>query len=200
MHQYPLLCLVGLHGTGKTTLARDLARHHGFAHLSLGDLGRLSRKGRLPSDIPPQLMVSVARSKPGGILDAGTAKLLFQHIDGLRKSTAVVVDGFPACPDHLAWLDDRSLIGRLHLTDSLRELRLTRRSELGPRKWTPGGHSARDASLAETVHAARTMGLHLETFNNGGEKIEILTDQILHWMTTSLDANTHAGIAPVLPG
>lgn len=182
----PLICLIGLHGTGKTTIARNLVSLAGYKAVSVGDIGRLARKGRLPNDVPSTLMVLLARIRPGAIIDDATAKHLTSYLLMLRETSPVVVDGFPACANHVRHLDSDCLVAHITVSDGLRERRLSIRSEQTPRKWTPGGVSARDLALDGTVMATRESGVPCASFSNDGESPSRVAHMILHWTKEQL--------------
>lgn len=166
--QHPVLFIVGFHGSGKTTLGRALKDAHGWRQLSVGDLARLGRRGKMPQEVSLRLMVALAHSKPGHHMDASTASLLLAQVDAWRRDAPVVVDGFPSLPEHLCRLPKKSGIVQATCAEGLRETRLLMRSERTQRKWTPGAHSARDMALDEFVTLAKRRAGFIEINNSGG--------------------------------
>jgi adenylate kinase family enzyme len=150
----PVVFLVGLHGSGKTTLGRLLKDRHGWRQLSVGDLGRLARRGKLPSDVSLRLMLSLAHSKPGHHIAAHTASLLLAQGDAWRRDAPVVIDGFPSLPAHVGILPERSGIVHVQCAEDLREPRLLLRGEKTQRKWTPNLQSERDLALGALIASA----------------------------------------------
>ena len=180
--QRPVLFLVGTHGSGKTTLGRALKDHHGWRHLSVGDLGRLGRRGKLPREVSLRLMLAIAHSKPGQHIDPATATLLLAQVDAWRRDAPVVVDGFPSLPDHLVRMPKRSGIVHVRCAESIREPRLLLRSEVTMRRWTPGIHSARDLALDEFASQARKRPSFTEVGNDGDlDELQRSADGLNHW-------------------
>jgi adenylate kinase family enzyme len=154
---HPIVFLVGAHGTGKTTLGRHMQTHHGWMHLSLGDLGRLARSRKTPGDISLRLMCLLAAHEPGEVISHKLALELLANLALLSKTKIISVDGFPSHPDHIAMLPQNAHVVHLHLDDEERIGRLIARGETSPRKWVPGKTSSRDAALPDVVAAAGEM-------------------------------------------
>ncbi|MCO4087455.1 MAG: AAA family ATPase [Limnohabitans sp.] len=145
--KHPVLFFIGPHGSGKTTAGRSLEAHHGFKHMSLGDLGRLARQRKTAGDFSLRLMCLLVAQKPNQPLGHHLVDALLRSIHDMRQRQPISVDGFPAEPDHLKLLPAGSTVINFDVPDDVREARLTNRSEHGPRKWVQGGQSLRDASL-----------------------------------------------------
>lgn len=163
---HSLICLIGLHGSGKTTIARELVRDREMHRLSVGDLARLSRKSKLPSDIPVPLMLLLAQSKPGGVLSFAAAQLLTSHLQRLRQRQPVVIDGLPVSPEQIQLLDEHSHVVLVTVGEITRQQRLIGRSEHSKRVWTPGQPSLRDSLVLLTHEASRDSGINTITVSN----------------------------------
>ena len=137
MTRHPVLFLVGLHGSGKTTLGRLLKDRHGWRQLSVGDLGRLARRNKLPQGVSLRLMLTLAQATPGKHIDDAAVALLLAQIDAWRRDTPVAVDGFPSLPAHLLRTPDRAGVVHVECARAICEPRLMLRSEKTQRKWTP---------------------------------------------------------------
>lgn len=153
--KHPVVFLIGLHGSGKTTVGKHLQDHHGYRHLSLGDLGRLARARRSPEDCSLRLMCLLAGQTPDRPLRPELVTELLVNIDRMRLASPVSVDGFPSEPHHIDLMPERSVLVHLNVADHVRMARLIERSSNGPRKWTPGQHSARDERLGAVLAHAR---------------------------------------------
>ncbi len=148
---------------------------HGWRHLSVGDLGRLGRRGKFPRDVSLRLMVSIANSKPGAALSDEIASLLLSQIDSWRREAPVIADGFPSAPSHIDKLPAMSGIVHLQCDLALREPRLMLRGEKTARKWTPGLPSERDQRLDDLLIKGRTTPRFMEVDNNGS--VEMLAQR-----------------------
>jgi len=152
---HPVVFLIGLHGSGKTTVGRTLMERHGYRHISLGDLGRLARSRQTPTDFSLRLMCLLAGQMPDRPLRHELVSELLVNIERMRKASPISVDGFPSEPHHIDLLPERSVLVYLMAADHVRTARLIERSSTGPRKWTPGQHSARDERLGAVLERAR---------------------------------------------
>lgn len=150
---HPLVFLIGLHGCGKTSVGRSLESDHGYKHLSLGDLGRLARKQKRAAEYSLRLMCMLSGQSPGDPLREELVDALLKDVERLRLTRPVSVDGFPAQSSHLALLPKDCAVVHLDVPQEVREARLQARSIMGPRKWTPGRPSLRDAELSEVLRA-----------------------------------------------
>lgn len=148
----PLICLIGRHGSGKSTIGSTM-RRYGFVHFSIGALRRLARHNRFPSDVPFSLMARLKRLPAGEPLPVSLAEALIDHAMSFEKC---VLDGFPASIEHLALLPRAVIIGVVWAPRAVCEARLVKRASESVRQWTPGRESAREASLASVMWEART--------------------------------------------
>jgi adenylate kinase family enzyme len=146
-----LICLIGRHGTGKSTLGQALAKR-GFRHINVGELKRRCRKNDFPEGYPLQLLGMLSVQKPGTLLSKTSAKALMAFVQTAHNC---VMDGFPPSKDYLNLLPPDTLFLYCMTPKYLREKRLNERFEKTLRRWTPGKHSARDAALAALVRAVR---------------------------------------------
>lgn len=146
-----LVCLLGRHGSGKSTIGADMIAH-GFQHTSVGMLRRLAQAGQFPLDVPAALMMAVRRERAGTPLSASTARKLVEYATRAPKA---VLDGFPSCVDHIELLPAETLFCVIWTPAQLRLQRLERRSETTKRVWTPGLHSEREAALPGLISALR---------------------------------------------
>ncbi|WP_447435918.1 AAA family ATPase [Cupriavidus basilensis] len=156
------LCLIGLHGAGKSTVGRLLAEQ-GYWHISIGALRRLARMGMRPSDIPVRLMAMLREVDPGGPLRYDVAAAV---VGMALAKPRVVLDGFPSSPLHLSLLDSSWRMVLVQAPDVQRRERLRRRAETSPRAWTVDGVSARDRELERVIEAT---GARLERFDNSAD-------------------------------
>ncbi len=151
---HPLVFLIGLHGTGKSTVGRRLATEYGFHHLSLGDLGRLLRRRKIPSGYSLRFLRKLAAHEPGQRMARDFVESLHAEITVLAQHRPIVVDGFPAEPYHVAELPCSCTVVYLSCPEDIRLQRLAERGESTPRRWTPGGVSSRDQQVGLVVEAA----------------------------------------------
>lgn len=175
-----LICLLGLHGSGKTSAGRYI-KAQGFVnqHISIGDLARLARSGMTPSDVSTRLMLALSKHKAGTVFGSDTAQLLATFLTGtVKQQSCISVDGFPSSPGHLHMLPNHSEIWLFEMDEAIRFARLTARSETTKRKWTHGAPSERDAQLATTLQQAKDNGMLVKTINNDGE-LEALHEKCL---------------------
>lgn len=138
-----LVCLLGRHGSGKSTIGADLIAH-GFQHTSVGMLRRLAQASQFPSDVPAALMMAMRRERAGGAMSVSTAKKLVEYA---TKAPKGILDGFPSCVEHIALLPAETVFCIIWTPARLRLQRLERRSDTTKRVWTPGLHSEREAAL-----------------------------------------------------
>ncbi|MFC5550224.1 AAA family ATPase [Massilia aerilata] len=138
-----LVCLLGRHGSGKSTIGADLVPH-GFQHTSVGVLRRLAKASQFPVDVPAALMMAMRRERAGSPMSALTAQKLVDHAAASPKA---VLDGFPSSVEHLALLPAHTVFCVVWTPAKLRLQRLKHRSDTTKRVWTPGLHSEREATL-----------------------------------------------------
>lgn len=146
-----LVCLLGRHGSGKSTIGADLVVH-GFQHTSVGMLRRLAQASQFPSDVPAALMMAMRRERAGSPMSAPTAQKL---IDYAIKAPKTVLDGFPSCVEHLVLLPLDTVFCVVWTPAQLRQQRLEHRSDTTKRVWTPGLHSEREATLPVLLSTLR---------------------------------------------
>lgn len=148
----PIVCLIGRHGSGKSTLGKAM-QAYGYHHISVGTLRRLAANNQFPCDVPYALMVMMRRSAAGRPLsDEAVAKLL-AHAYEFRNC---VIDGFPASTEHVDMLPADCVLGYVWAPKSSLGDRLTLRAEQTVRQWTPGRASTREEQLAEVASHARS--------------------------------------------
>jgi adenylate kinase family enzyme len=179
---HPLVFLVGLHGSGKSTAGRQLAQYHGWHHISLGDLGRLARKGRRPNDVSLRLMVCMATFRPGTPLPEVTIQAIVSEVTKNAHVRPVVCDGFPASAEHIRRLPAGSIVIELTCDPHVREHRLVARESQTLRKWTPGLPSLRDTALPDLAAAAANAGvryLRVENTAEGQRSLSAVTERLL---------------------
>jgi adenylate kinase family enzyme len=152
----PIVYLVGLHGSGKTTAGQKLTQAiDGHVHISVGDLARFGRRGTLPAEVPTRLMACLARHQPGTVFSFQTATLLSDYLKTLATiKKSVSVDGFPSSPEHIQLLPNNAVILHLSTSEQTRHSRLENRSLTTGRKWVNGGASERDTELKNVLVAA----------------------------------------------
>lgn len=183
---HPIVFLVGLHGTGKSTVGRQLAQHHGWRHISLGDLGRLARKNKRPNDVSLRLMVCMAAFRPGSDLPETTINAIVGEVTRNGHDRPVVCDGFPVKTEHIQRLPQGAIVIELVCNQQTRENRLAERESNTLRKWTPGLPSIRDAALPDLPDAAAIAGvvyLRVENTADGAPGLWAVTRQVLDHST-----------------
>jgi dephospho-CoA kinase len=146
-----LVCLLGRHGCGKSTIGADLIAH-GFQHTSVGMLRRLAKASKFPSDVPAALMMAMRRERPGRAMSAQTAQKL---VDYATEASKAILDGFPSCVEHVALLPPETVFCVVWTPAQLRLQRLEHRSDTTKRLWTAGLHSEREAGLPVLLSALR---------------------------------------------
>lgn len=172
----PLLCLLGRHGSGKSTIGALLAAA-GHPHVSVGLLRRLAQARQFPSDIPPGLMLAMRRERAGAPLSPATAARLLQHVCAVPSA---VLDGFPASPEHVAMLPPDAVFCVVWTPSALRDTRLEDRSAKSKRQWTPGLTSARESALPSVLRIARRSGrcIFLRNDQDASAAVEILAKKL----------------------
>jgi hypothetical protein len=149
----PLLCLIGRHGSGKSTIGARLASV-GYRHISVGLLRRLAQSKQYPSDVPVVLISAMRRERPGALLSLPTAQRLVEYA---CSSALTVLDGFPAAPEQIELLPPDTIFCVVWTPRSLRGERLEGRAATTKRQWTPGRPSEREASLPRLIRHVRRM-------------------------------------------
>ena len=147
-----LLCFVGRHGCGKSTIGQALAKEEGYGHVSVGLLRRLAAANQFPSDVPIALMFAMRKMRSGEPLPEATAKLLIKYAEGFKHC---VIDGFPVTPEQLSLLPDNFHICVISAPKDIRLSRLQGRAAKSLRQWTPGLISEREKQLAALIWTAR---------------------------------------------
>lgn len=158
-----LVCLLGRHGSGKTTIGADLVEH-GFQHTSVGMLRRLAQASQFPIDVPAALMMAMRRERPGAPMALGTAKKLIEHV---LKSPRPILDGFPSTVEQVTLLPAETIFCVVWAPTHVRLQRLERRSETTKRLWTPGLHSEREIALPALIRNLRRDGRCIFVANDG---------------------------------
>lgn len=172
-----------MHGVGKSSVAVALAKDVGGVHLSIGDLCRLARRGKVPDGLPIRLMAALARHTPGSILGSEVSTHLIDYLTKLHRARkAICVDGFPSTFGHVEQLAAvPSFKGNLHIVhvqcnDELRIARLLRRSQETGRRWSQDMDlSKRDRGVASVGSAAHTFGI-LKNLGNDGQINDLLPE------------------------
>lgn len=170
-----LICFIGMHGVGKSSVALTLAKEVGGIHLSVGDLCRLARRGKVPDGVPIRLMAALARHTPGSILGSEVSTHLIDYLAKLlRLRKTICVDGFPSTSGHVEQLaavptfKENLRIVHVLCNDELRIARLLRRSQETGRKWSQDMDvSERDRGVASVGNAAHTFGILKNLCNDG---------------------------------
>lgn len=158
-----LLCLLGRHGSGKSTIGADLVAH-GFQHTSVGVLRRLAQASQFPIDVPAPLMMAMRRERAGSAMTANTAKKLIEYI---TKAPKAILDGFPSSVEHIALLPADTVFCVIWTPAVLRQQRLELRSETTKRLWTPGLHSEREVALPALIKTLRQSRRCIFVANDG---------------------------------
>ena len=185
---HPVVFLVGLHGSGKSSIGRHLVQKHQWRHISLGDIGRLARKGMRPSDVSLRLMSCLASYRPGEEMPARTCKTIASEVTMHSHASPVVCDGFPVALDQIRFLPLGSKLIGVECSDVVREERLFERASKTVRQWVPGNPSLRDQSLVSLIDAATEMGIFGGWVNNdtsGSNGLDSATSTILQGFCTA---------------
>jgi adenylate kinase family enzyme len=179
-----LICFVGRHGAGKSTIGAKLAKY-GYKHLSVGLLRRIGISGIYPSDVPASLIAAFRRTKAGEPLSISISEKLLKYALTFDKC---ILDGFPASVDHLKMLPSNATIALVCAPKSVRNLRLQHRSESTKRIWTPGGYSTREQELAEVLRIARVTRktIFISNADDGTIAIEKILHLLQHKPTNSI--------------
>lgn len=154
MPHHPLVFLIGLHGVGKTTIGRALATEHQYLHVSLGNLGRLLRRRRIPKGYSLRFLRLLAAHEPGERMSSALIQALHSDVNTHNTQAPLVVDGFPAEPYHVTGLPAGCTVVHLTCPDDVRATRLIDREEETNRKWVEGAISDRDRQVAAVAQAA----------------------------------------------
>lgn len=147
----PLICLIGRHGSGKSTIGAELSGQ-GYRHLSVGLLRRLAKSNQYPADIPAVLMAAMRRERPGASLATATAMKL---VALARSSENTVLDGFPASIEHAGLLPPETVFCVLWTPSTERIHRLNDRASTTQRLWQPGRQSERESALPDLLRHVR---------------------------------------------
>ena len=174
----PIIYIVGLHGSGKTTAGQHLTRVlDNHIHISVGDLARFGRRGTLPAEVPTRLMACLARHKPGTVFSFQTATLLSEYLKSLAiAKKSVSVDGFPSSPEHIQLLQPNAVILHLFTSEQTRHSRLDNRSLTTGRKWVNGGASERDNELECVIKTASTERIKVINIDNSDGVDDLLSN------------------------
>lgn len=146
-----LVCLIGRHGSGKSTIGAFLAAR-GYRHISVGLLRRLAQAKQYPSDVPAGLISAMGRERPGALLSHLTAQRLVAHA---CSATPTILDGFPASPEQIALLPADTIFCVVWAPHALRNIRLENRAATTKRQWIPGRASEREAALPALIASVR---------------------------------------------
>lgn len=160
----PLLCLIGRHGSGKSTIGARLAAQ-GYRHISVGLLRRLAQSKQYPSDVPVVLISAMRRERPGALLSLPTAQRLVEYA---CLTSLTVLDGFPAGPEQVELLPADTIFCVVWAPHLLRAERLEERAATTKRQWIPGRPSEREATLPSLISYVRGTHRCLFLRNVGG--------------------------------
>lgn len=163
---HPIVFLVGLHGSGKSSIGRHLVRTRQWRHLSLGDIGRLARKNLRPSDVSLRLISCLAAHRPGETMPDQTCLAIANEVLAYSHAAPVVCDGFPIDANQLNYVPIGSKLILIQCSDDVRTQRLLERGVKTVRQWTPGNGSVRDDGLPFLLQAARGKGLFVCSVEN----------------------------------
>lgn len=174
----PLVCLIGRHGSGKSTIGAALAPH-GFKHISVGALRRLAINGAIPVDVPYSLLSALKRTRPGQPLQLPVAHRLLDFALGFSDC---VIDGFPSISDHLALLPEHARIAYIWAPRLAREERLVARAAATSRLWVPGRPSERESNLSQLVRESRRL-MEVGFFSNAGTtgEVQSVAKRLVNW-------------------
>ena len=177
-----IVCLIGRHGSGKSKVGEFFSRH-GFTHISIGDLKRMSHRRILPETISPTLMGILRMEKRNSLLSWRAATMI---ADLLKSKRQVSIDGFPVCPEQLELLPEDTVIVYCTTPKSLRERRLIRRGKKTGRHWDPDLISVRDTALPELVIEARKR-FRFIYHQNGPDTVSIYGKKLLKQLMPDVD-------------
>lgn len=96
-----IICVMGMPGAGKTTLASGLARKYGFEHISAGDVAR-----RL-AETDPEVEAALATGNlaPREKMNAEMARVIDEAVDKV-----IILDGFPRYEQQLFMLSGNDVL------------------------------------------------------------------------------------------
>lgn len=177
--QNPVIFLIGLHGVGKSTIGKILAAKQGFKHISIGDIGRLLHKTKIPAGYGLRFLRLLGKHERGERMAPELIHELMEEIKAVAHLRGVVVDGFPAEPMHVLSLPTGSTVVHLTCPEQERVQRLAHRSECTARKWHCGIESRRDEQVEAVFSVAQeSRALRTQTIANEGDP-EIIARQVL---------------------
>lgn len=125
-----------------------------------------------------RLFVELRMYRTGELMSQRLVETILFEIGKHRQTNSVVIDGFPAKPEHVFKLPAGSLLVHISCAESLRAQRLDHRAAQASRLWTPGMMSMRDTHLPSVIEAghkcAQTNDLRLLELDNGTNGIDAL--------------------------
>ena len=186
-----LVCIIGRHGTGKTTIGKALERL-GMRHISVGEIKRASRRNVFPDGIPHKLLGMLSVQPSNTLISMASAWELVRFLLTVPRCS---VDGFPPAAEYIELLPPDTFIIYCITPKLLRERRLSQRSEETGRKWNPGGISARDAELARLTRAVRGR-FRFMPVRNDGRQIGSVVEQIKSLLNVQTDGITEIWLSP----
>lgn len=176
-----IIFLIGLHGVGKTSIAKIMENKFGCSHISIGDIGRSIRKRKIPSGLPGRLVRLMAAHEPGKIIDDDLAESIIHFIFEKSKNSTIVIDGFPSEKNHIDLIESGSYVIKITCKEEERFKRLKIRSENTERKWSNGIESARDQNVNDVMHAAiNNPKINFIEFSNH-ESIDLVAHKIANF-------------------
>lgn len=170
-----VLFLIGKHGVGKSTVGREFEKQ-GWRHMSMGEIGRIVRRGQVPRGYLTSFLARMAAHRPNNPIAGDLLQETVAQIRAFQAEGPLVVDGFPATPAHIHALPEFSsaeghplYLVYLSCDEDERRRRLYHRAETTRRKWdfdTVG--SERDSMLEKVFNEAHERGMAVLRIGSDG--------------------------------
>jgi dephospho-CoA kinase len=173
-HDYPLLVLVGMAGSGKSTVARHLERR-GWRTIRFGEITMREVEARgLPINEPNEKAVREELRATHGM--AAYAKLSLPDITGALASGPLLIDGLYSWAEY-RYLKDR-FGRRMHVLAifTARALRYARLSQRAERPLTADEAEQRDFAEIENLEKGGPIAIADYTILNDGTEEDLLAE------------------------
>lgn len=170
-----VLFLIGKHGVGKSTVGREFEKQ-GWRHMSMGEIGRIVRRGQVPRGYSASFLARMAAHRPNSPISGELLQETVAQIRAFQADGHLVVDGFPATPAHIHSLPKFSsaeghplYLVYLSCDEDERRRRLYHRAETTRRKWDfDAVGSERDSALDKVFNEAHECGMAVLRIGSDG--------------------------------